>query len=170
MAPTTPAASRVDPAPRVAAEGVAVGELAPPLEGSMNSAGQVRRVAQRGVELRAVGERDRAAHLGDQLVAQLLLLALDRLLQLQQALLAERVVGRPVGLVERAPRRGDGALHVVGRRVGDLTEDLLGGGVDVVEALPRRGFDQLTVDEHADLALHGAGAVGFDGGHVVLRS
>ena len=75
---------------------------------------------------------------------------------------------RPVGLVERAPCGGDGALHVVGRRVGDLAEHLLGGGVDVVEALARRGFDQLAVDEHADLALHGAGAVGFDRGHVVL--
>ena len=98
-------------------------------------------------------------------MTQLLLLALDRLLELPQALLPERVVGRPVGLVERATRGGDGALHVVGGSVGDLAEHLFGGRVDVVEALARRGFDELAVDEHADLALHGAGAVGFDRGH-----
>ena len=122
-------------------------------------------VLERRVELRPIGERDRGADLGDEDLPQIFLLAHDRLVELAEALLAERAVGRPVGLVERAARRGDGALHVVDARVGDLAEHLLGGRVDVVEALARRGFHQLAVDEHADLALHGAGAVGFDGGH-----
>ncbi len=131
----------------------------------MNSAGHFERVAEWGVELRPVGEPDRTAHLGDELGAQLFLLALDRGLELQEALLAEGVVGRPVGLVEGASRRGDGALHVLDAGVGDLTQHFFGRRVDVVEPLPRDRLDELAVDEHADLALHGAGTVGFGDGH-----
>ena len=111
-----------------------------------------------------------APDLGDELGAQRLLLALDGRLQLLQAPLAECAVRRPVGLVERAAGRGDGALHVVDAGVGHLTEHLLGGGVDVVEALAGSGFGQLAVDEHAHFAVDGAGAVGFDRGHVGPRS
>ncbi len=66
-----------------------------------------QRLAQRCVELRAVGDEDRATDLGDQLGAQLLLLGLDGGLQLEEAVLAEGVVDRPVGGVERrrGPRR-----------------------------------------------------------------
>ena len=109
----------------------------------------------------AIGEPTSATRI----CAQRFLLAHDRFVQLAEALLAEGAVGRPVGLVERSARRGDGALHVVDTRVGDLAEHLFGGRVDVVEALARRGLHELAVDEHADLALHGAGAVGFDRGH-----
>ena len=47
----------------------------------------------------------------------------------------------------------DRPLHVVGRGVGDLAEDLLGGRVDVVERLARIGLDQLAVDEHPLLGV-----------------
>ena len=144
---------------------MAVGELATPLELVDVLGRPGERVAERRVELRTVGERDRAADLGDQLLTHLFLLALDRLVELQQALLAERVVRRPVGLVERAAGRGDGALHVFRRRVGHLPEHLFGRRVDVVERLARRCLDELAVDEHADLALYGGRAVGFGGGH-----
>ena len=115
--------------------------------------------------MRSIGEPDRTAHFGDEFGPQFLLLALDRGLELQEALLAERVVGRPVGLVEGASRGRDGALHVLDAGVGDLAQHLFGRGVDVVEPLPGRRLDELAVDEHADLTLHGLGTVGFGGGH-----
>ena len=60
----------------------------------------------------------RAAHLEDELLAQLLVLGLERLVQLLEALLAEGVVGRPVGLVEGPPGGVDGPVHLGRRRVG----------------------------------------------------
>ena len=72
-------------------------------------------------------------------------------LELLEAALAQRAVGRPVGLVEGPPGGVDGPAHVLRRRVGDFAEHLLGGGVDVVEAFARRGFHELAVNEHADL-------------------
>ena len=84
-------------------------------------------LGERRVELRAVGRHARAADLEDELLAQLLLLGLERLVQLLEALLAEGVVGRPVGLVEGAAGGVDGALHLGRRGVGDLADDLLGG-------------------------------------------
>ena len=91
------------------ADGVLRADRAPPLELVDHLGRPGQRLAQRRIELRAVGDEERAADLGDQLGAQLLLLALDRGLELEQALLAEGVVGRPVGGVERASGRGDGA-------------------------------------------------------------
>ena len=79
-------------------------------------------VGQWRVELWSVGDRPWTPDLEDQLFAKLLLLGLDRFLQLQQAALAERVIGTPVRLVERAPRRVDGPMHIGFRRVGDLAE------------------------------------------------
>ena len=49
---------------------------------SIISAGQSEAVLERRVELRAVGERDGGADLGDEVVAQVLLLAHDRLVEL----------------------------------------------------------------------------------------
>ena len=59
----------------------------------------------------------------------------------------KRVVGRPVGLVERSPRRVDGPVHVLFRRVGDLTERLFVGRVDVGEGAGL-AVDELAVDHH----------------------
>ena len=67
-----------------------------------------------------MGEHAGAADLEDQLLAQLLALGLERVLQLLEAALAEGAVRRPVGLVEGPPGGGDGPLHVGRRRVGDL--------------------------------------------------
>ena len=61
-------------------------------------------VGQRRVELRSVGDRPRTPDLEDELLAQFLLLGLDRLLQLQQAALAERVIGRPQSVSSNARR------------------------------------------------------------------
>ena len=115
---------------------------------------ELRRVAQRvrqgPVELGTVRHHARATDLADQLLAQELLLALERLLELEQAPLTERVIGRPGGLVERPARRIDRAVDVGGRRVGCLTDDGFGRGIDVCE---RSGLtvDELAVDEHPRL-------------------
>ena len=58
--------------------------------------GQRRRVGERRVELRAVGECERAADLGDELVADELALALESPPGAAEAALAELPVGRPV--------------------------------------------------------------------------
>lgn len=101
-----------------------------------------------GVQLQP-GDRHRGAGLGDELGAHLLAFGLQGLLQLFEAAPAEGVVGRPVGLVERPPGRGDGLRHVLVPGVGDAAEHFLGRGVDVVEELAGRRFDELAVDEHA---------------------
>ena len=77
-----------------------------------------QRVGQRRVELRSVGDRPRAPDLEDELLAQLLLLGLDRFLQLQQALLAEGVIRStsPSRRTRAAPRRWRGACRLSTRR------------------------------------------------------
>ncbi len=141
LLPHLPGVGRAPPVDRL-------GQIGAPVE----LVDQLDRVPQgaveRDVELVCVGGHARAPHLEDQLLAQGLPVLLERVLQLGQALLAPRAVGRPVGLVEGAPRRVDGAVHLVGRRVGHLPDNLLGGGVDVVERLARVGADELAVDEH----------------------
>ena len=57
--------------------------------------------------------------------------------------LAERLVGRPRRLVERAAGRGDRPLHVGDDAVGDRADDRLGRGVDVVVGRAARGLDEL---------------------------
>ena len=101
----------------------------------------------------SVGDHPRAADLQDQLFTDLLPLGLECLLELFEAPLAQRPVGGPVGLVECPAGGGDGRLHVAGRAVGDLTEDILGGRVDVVECLARLGIDELPVDKHSRFGL-----------------
>jgi hypothetical protein len=91
----------------------------------------------------------RRADLGDDLVAVGLPLRLQGGLQLLEAALAERVVGRPVGLVEGPPGGVNGPLHVLGRSVGYFPQHFFGGRIDIVEPLARRGLDELTVNEHA---------------------
>ena len=104
-------------------------------------------IRQGGVQLRAVRDRPGTAHLEYQLFTQLLLLGLHRLLKLLETVLAQRAIGRPVGLVEGAPRGVDGAVHIVLRRVGDLTEHVLGGRIDVGEGAGL-AVDELAVDQH----------------------
>ncbi len=74
-------------------------------------------------------------------------------MQLLEALLAEGVVGGPVGLVEGAPCRVDGSVHLGRRRVGHHADDLLGSRVDVLEGLAGIGLDQLSVNEHPLLGV-----------------
>ena len=154
-------------APAAHAERLADRELALPLEVVDGLGRPEQSVLQRGVELRSVGDGDRAADLGHQLGAEQLLLGHDRVLQLAQALLAERPVGGPVRLVERLASGTDGEVHVLGATVGHLTQHLFGGRVDVVEATAGPTLDELAADQHAHLALHGRGRVFGGGGHVV---
>ena len=100
-------------------------------------AGYFESVGERPVDLGGVGHDARRPDLGDDLLAQLLALGLERLLQLLEAALAQGTVGRPVRLVEGRAGGGDGAAHVLGRRVGHLPQHLFGGRVDVLEALAR---------------------------------
>ncbi len=116
---------------RVEAEELVVAELVLPLV-AVDQVDVPLHVVDAGVLLDREREADRRADLGDDLRPQLFLVLVERVLQLLQARLAERPVGRPGGLVERPARRGDGPLHVGGRRVGDRADDRLGRRVDVV--------------------------------------
>ena len=93
--------------------------------------------------------------LGDDLLAQLLALGVERILELLEAALAQRAVGRPVGLVEgragggRWPRRMSSADASA-----TWTQHLFGRRVDVVERLARGGLDEVAPDEHADLTVY----------------
>ena len=75
--------------------------------------GRIRqRISQRQVQLWPVGHHPGTSHFEDEFLAQGLLLAFKCALQLPEALLAKRPVGRPVGLVEGSPGRVNGAMHV----------------------------------------------------------
>jgi hypothetical protein len=91
----------------------------------------------------------RAADLGDQFLAQVVLFGFDRQLQLFQAPLAQRAVRRPVGLVERPARRGDGPVHVLGLSGRGASKHKASRGADVVELGTGRGRHKFAVDEHA---------------------
>ncbi len=140
------------------------GEVALPLELVDVGRRPFEGLAQRGVELRTVGHEDGCPDLGHQLRPQELLLLLESGLQLGEALLAELLVRRPIGLVEGLPGGGDGLVHVVVAGVGHQSEELLGGRIDVLEGLARPGLDQLAPDEHAGLTRHGGGLLA-GGGH-----
>ncbi len=75
-------------------------------------------------------------------------------MELLEASPAQGSVGGPVGVIEGPPRRPDSALHVVDRRVGDLAERLLGGGIHVPKRLAAARLDQRSVDQHPRLWLH----------------
>ena len=104
MAPTTPTGSRQ--IRRESSEPcrlIGVGQDRLPLELVDHFGRPGQRVTQWRVELRAVRRHAGAADLEDELLAELLLLGLQRVVQLLEATLAEGVVGRPVGLVEGPP-------------------------------------------------------------------
>ena len=82
------------------------------------------------------------------IATQPLLVAFQRVVQLGQAVVAELDVARPVGLVERPPRRADRAAHVLDGSVGGLTGDLLAGRMDDVECRATAGELQFAVDQH----------------------
>ena len=102
------------------------------------------------IELWAVGHHARAADLEDQLLAELLPLDLQCLLELLEAALAEGAVGSPVSLVEGPPGGVDGPMHVRLGRVRDLAEHRLRGRIDARERL-RLTLDELAVDQHPRL-------------------
>src|SRR5262249_29352924 len=78
------------------------------------------------------------------------LLRFQRLLQLREATLAQRAVGRPVRLVEGAASGVYRPVHVRLRRVRDLSQHLFGGRVDVREG-PGLAIDELALDQHPRL-------------------
>jgi hypothetical protein len=78
----------------------------------------------------------------------MLLVAVQRVGQLGQTVVAELQIARPVGLVERAPRRADGALHVGDGTVGCLTCHLFAGRVDHVELRTTARVLEFAVDQH----------------------
>src|SRR5262249_52732028 len=82
---------------------------------------------------------------------QHLLLLVEGVLELLETPLAERDVGRPVGVVERAAGGLDRPVHLLGAAVGDIARDLLRGRVDVLVRRPRRRVDELAVDQHPRL-------------------
>ena len=98
----------------------------------------------------------------DQLLPQLLLLALERCLELQKAFLAEGTVGRPGRLIKRSPGGVDGLVHVSLRRITHGADHLLGSRVDDVEGAGA-AVDELAVDEKTTFVLR-RGVIG----HVCL--
>jgi hypothetical protein len=71
-------------------------------------------VLQRRIQLGTESDCPGGTDFEDELLAQLLALGVDRLVQLQQAALPQRTVGRPIGLVEGPPGGVDGPAHVFG--------------------------------------------------------
>ena len=78
----------------------------------------------------------------------MLLVSLERLVQLGEAVIAEVQITRPVGLVECPPRRPDRAFHVGDGPVGCLAGHLFAGRMDDVECRAAAGVLQFAVDEH----------------------
>ena len=153
MAPTTPTGSfQICRVLRRAAAVDDRGEVGPPGE----LVDQLDRVAQRAVErdveLVGVGGHARAAHLEDELLAQLLALLLERLLQLGRGtrLRSSRLVDQSVSSKARRAASMARCISAL-ERVGHLADDLLGGRVDVVERLARVGLHELAVDQHPSL-------------------
>ena len=96
----------------------------------------------------AARHRNRTAHLGDEHSSQSVLVALQRVMQLRQAVVAELQVARPVRLIERAPRCSNCPRHVVDRSVGSLPGHLLTGRVDDVECGSAGGVLKFAIDKH----------------------
>jgi hypothetical protein len=68
-------------------------------------------LGHRSVEQRTVGQGDRAPAFGDYLMAPFFCSSLEPVAELRQGLEA-RLVGGPIGLIEAAPRGGEGAVGV----------------------------------------------------------
>ena len=109
--------------------------------------------------MRAGGERDRRADLGDGDRAQFLDLRIQRITKLAQAMHPQRDVTRPVAVVERRTGRGDGTVHVGGVGVGRGPDRLLGRRVDRGEG-PRAAGYQRPGDEQ--IGHSGSRATGHD--------
>ena len=153
ITPTTPMGSfHTSRSVSAHAEGVLAAERAAPRERLDLFGRPGEGLAERGVELRSVGDEHRATDLGDQLGAQLLLLRLDGGLELEQAPLAEGVVGGPGGGVERPPGGGDGGLHVGGGAVGDAPSTSSVAGLMLSNVAASLGLDQLAVDQQPSFA------------------
>ena len=75
-------------------------------------------------------QRRRGTDFGDGQLGELVAMVDQRLVQLLEAADPQLGVGRPVGGVERAPRRRDRRLGVGHRRVGRVAEHLSGGGIE----------------------------------------
>ena len=111
------------------------------------------RLAQRGVELGAVGDEHRAADLGDQLGPQLLLLGLEGGLQLEQAALAEargRVAQSVVSKARRAAPTAASMSAAVPSATGPSTSSV--AGLTLSKVAPPLGVDELAVDQQPPLA------------------
>ena len=128
MAPTTPDRFLDHGADVALAEQPATVQWPFPLEGVDEACGVTQRVRERPVQLCAGDRHVRAADLGDQLLAQRVPLGGDGVLELAEAALTQRTVGRPVGLVERTSGGPDRATHVAwpGRRGTPSTEPVAG--------------------------------------------
>ena len=118
MAPTTPTGSLVTTSRFVVPEDFIDPEVPLPVELLDVLGRPPQSLSQGTVELARLGGRNRAAHFRHQLLAELLALILEGLGELFEALLAQRLIGRPVRIVEGPAGRGDGLLHVPLGRVG----------------------------------------------------
>jgi hypothetical protein len=76
----------------------------------------------------------------------------EGLLQLPDTAHPQLGVGRPVGVVEGAPRRLDRPAHVAGARIGGDAEHFFGGGVEGGERA-RTARHELAIDEQLTLAI-----------------
>ncbi len=105
----------------------------------LDEIGEPAQIIDGRVQLGPERQEPGRAHLLDREFAQLVGAPLQPLAELPQAPHAERVVGRPGRLVERAPGGADRAVHVVGGGVGGGAEHLLGRGIDRLEGAARPG-------------------------------
>ena len=153
IAPTTPTASFHTPRRLVMPIMSPSGSVALPLERVDHLGRPQQRVLQRRVELGRVGEETGRADLGDQLLAQLLALALDGGLQLQQALLAELRWLVDQSVSSKARRAAAIAVCMSAFDASATWPSTSSvAGLMLSNRLPEPGFDELAVDEHAGLA------------------
>ena len=108
-------------------------------------------LAQRRVELGAVGESTGQPTSAISSARSSSFSLLEGGLQLVEALLAEGVVADHEVVSKARRAAAIGGLHVGRRAVGDDAEHLLGGRVDVVEGLAALAVDELPVDQQPPL-------------------
>ena len=111
-----------------------------------------QRLLEWPVQLRRVGHHARGSHLGDELLAVRLPFGLERLLQLLEAALPQRAVGRPVGLARRppGPRRSRAACPAAEASATSPNTSSV-AGLMFSKRFPEAALDELASDEHARL-------------------
>ncbi|MHC2305161.1 hypothetical protein ACVIJ1_001631 [Bradyrhizobium elkanii] len=110
-------------------------------------AGIVAQHAERAQAV-AAGAADRCAHVERVELGQFLEIGFDEFGELEQHVLPLERLHLAPGPFERAARRRDRTVDVLGIALGDRREQLTGGGIMRLEFLAGGGVDPFAVDQH----------------------